>query len=713
MLTELKPRNFLLAILFLQFIVYVTVFFDVPIARQVIGFIYLTFVPGFVILKLLKLDELDGVETLLFSIGLGIAFLMLTGLFINEFGLIFGFSRPLSLMPLMIILNSLILVGGVLVYLRSENVKLFRTETFKSSPSALLLMVLPVLSVLGAMWVNVYENNLILLFMIIAIALLFGLVAISKSLPPNLYPLCIFVIAISLLYHSSLISNNLIHFGSDSLGEYFAFKIVEKDEYWSSINPYVGDSSVGRTYAMLSVTILPLIYSILLNLNSVWTFKVLFAIFFSFVPLILYKIWSNFLEKKYAFIASYFFMSFEPFYFEILRLNKQIIGELFFCLLTFIIINKNLKLSDQKKCFLIFSFGIIISHYALAEILLIFLICFTLAHFIIYKQINKKITINMIIYFSTLMFFWYLYTSSSSVFESWINFGDYVYRQMGDFFNIASRERDVLRGLGLEAPSTIWNAISRAFAYLTELFIIIGFMGLIMKRFKIIRTRINIEVEKSYFVFALISMVFLVSLILIPGLSSTMNMTRFYHILLFFLAPLCVIGADFIVNLVYKQRDKFLTSVLLIFVLLPYFLFQTSFIYEVTGSESWSLPLSKYRMDTLRLYGNLGYTDEQSISGAQWLSKNVDVDQTDIYSDFWSRRSELRGYGAIYVGNIITLSNMTKIKINGIVYMRSFNVIEELVVGDSYIWNTTDLQFICELDKIYSNGGSIVYKNIF
>ena len=119
MLTEWKPRNFLLALLFLQFIVYVTVFFDVPIARQVIGFIYLTFVPGFVILKLLKLDELDGVDTFLFSVGLSVAFLMLAGLFINEFYILFGFSRPLSIRSLMIIINSLVLIGGVLVYLRN------------------------------------------------------------------------------------------------------------------------------------------------------------------------------------------------------------------------------------------------------------------------------------------------------------------------------------------------------------------------------------------------------------------------------------------------------------------------------------------------------------------------------------------------------------------------------------------------------------------
>ena len=48
--------NFLIIILFLQLMIYLTVFFDVPIARQVLGFFYFTFLPGFIILKLLKLN---------------------------------------------------------------------------------------------------------------------------------------------------------------------------------------------------------------------------------------------------------------------------------------------------------------------------------------------------------------------------------------------------------------------------------------------------------------------------------------------------------------------------------------------------------------------------------------------------------------------------------------------------------------------------------
>jgi len=71
--TKGKSINFLAVILILQFIVFVTVFFDIPVARQVLGFCCFTFLPGFLILKL-KLNELDRVETVLFSVGLALRF---------------------------------------------------------------------------------------------------------------------------------------------------------------------------------------------------------------------------------------------------------------------------------------------------------------------------------------------------------------------------------------------------------------------------------------------------------------------------------------------------------------------------------------------------------------------------------------------------------------------------------------------------------------
>ena len=60
--TERKPKVFLALILVLQVILYATVLFDIPVARQIIGFVYFTTIPGFMLIKLLKLNELDMLE---------------------------------------------------------------------------------------------------------------------------------------------------------------------------------------------------------------------------------------------------------------------------------------------------------------------------------------------------------------------------------------------------------------------------------------------------------------------------------------------------------------------------------------------------------------------------------------------------------------------------------------------------------------------------
>ena len=700
-----KSMVLLVIILLLQIIAYAMVLFDVPIGRQVIGFLYLTFVPGFLITKLLRLDKLDRLETVLFSLGFSIAFLMLAGLFINELLPLFGISNSLSLIPLMIMLNSLILIVGVLAYSKGENIKLFASETFVLSPLSLLLMVFPILSVVGAIWVNAYDNNLILLTMIIAIAFLLVVGIISKKiLPSKLYPLAILMIAISLLYHSSLISKYWVSFGSDTPIEYFVFKTTENNAYWSSAVAYTRDPGYGRFNSMLSITIIPTIYSILLSMDATYVIKVLYQLIFAFVPLALYQLWQTNFGRKRAFAAAFLLMAQQTFYMEMLGLGRQMIAEFFFVLLLLVILNKRMKPFKMMMCFMIFSFALVTSHYGLAQIFLFFI---SLAWFSLFlmKRSSRNLTVTMIVIFFVAMFSWYLYTSSSAVFDSIVSFGNYVYQQLGQFSNPASRGTMVLRGLGMESSPSIWNAFGRAFAYLTEFFIVVGFIGLITRRK-------NVQLKREYFIFTIMAIALLVALIAVPGLANTLNMARFYHILLFFLAPLFVLGVETFVKLISKRRTELGASILLLVVLVPYFLFQTNFMYEVVGTQSWSLPLSKNRMDGVFLRWYMGYFDESEVVGALWMSKNVDVENSKTYADAASVYVILSGYGMIYTGNMEVLSNVSVLSANANVYFNRANLVEGIVVGSDYLWNTTSISSTLGFaNKVYSNGGCEIYKN--
>lgn len=684
----------------------IVVFLDIPVARQIVGFIYLTFLPGFVFLKLVKLDKLDPLEVVLFSVGASVAFLMIAGLFLDFFATMFGFSRPLSLLPIMLFFNGAILIGGIIAYLKRENetVKTWSLEPIKRYPFVLLYLGLPIVSVIGAMFVNINGSNIILLFMVLLIALLFTLSVFStRLLPSKLYPVAIFTIALALLFHASLISKYIIPYASDVPGEYFLFYTAQSNAHWSPVLSFLGNIG-GRYNNMLSITILPTVYSTILNIDSNLLFKLLYPLLFSFVPVGLYQIWQKYVDKKYAFIAAFLLMVQMTFYNEMLGLNRQIVAELFFVLLLLIISNKSLKPTNIVY-FMIFSFALVTSHYALAEIFL-FLLAFTVVALIVLKRPSTKITINMVLLFFTIMFAWYIFTSGAITFDSIVETGNNVYLQLGGFFNPASRGETILTGLGLVESPSIWNTLGRGFAYLTQGLIVLGFVGLVTKRSMP-------HIKREYFIFSVMSVTLLALLLIVPGLARTLNMTRFYHILLFFLAPLCVVGVEFFVKLVLKHENKFVISLLLILVLVPYALFQTNFVYEVTGGDSYSVPFSKYRMDHLRLYAKYGYTDDYSVYGAKWVAQNVNYKNlAELYADDRTQGNVLMIHGPIFASYVHTLTNTTRLNLdNAFIYLSTINVVDEIIPFGKTAYNMSELTFnFDELNLIYTNGFSKVYN---
>jgi uncharacterized membrane protein len=91
------------------------------------------------------------------------------------------------------------------------------------------------------------------------------------------------------------------------------------------------------------------------------------------------------------------------------------------------------------------------------------------------------------------------------------------------------------------------------------------------------------------------------------------------------------------------------------------------------------------------------------------LSNNVVIGNTQIYSDYVAR-NDLRGYGLISPGYVELLSNVTEVATNGVIYLSSLNVNEDILIG-AISWNLSEIAFLNDMNKIYTNGGSEVYKN--
>src|SRR4030043_136102 len=99
---NLSPAKWFSSIIAIIVITNIACLLDIPVLRQISGFVFLTFIPGFLILLVLRLNRLGLLEKIVLSVGLSIAFAMFFGLAENILLLAIGFTRPLSSTPLLV-----------------------------------------------------------------------------------------------------------------------------------------------------------------------------------------------------------------------------------------------------------------------------------------------------------------------------------------------------------------------------------------------------------------------------------------------------------------------------------------------------------------------------------------------------------------------------------------------------------------------------------
>lgn len=706
---DLKSGNLIFAVIVVQVFTCATIVLDSPVARQVIGFVCLTFVPGIVVLKLLKLKNLGLSETAVLSVGLSVAFLMLAGLTINEICSFIGVSAPLSLVPLMIIINAVVLLLCFLGYVTNrEDFRIDVKETKALKLSYVLPIVfLPFLSIAGALLVTASQNNFLLLVMMVAISILIVMSTIFERLVPSKFHIVVlFVIAFALLFHVSLISSYVL--GYDVNVEYYCFERTKNSSHWSSTGPQSTYLEYDKVNGMLSVTLLPTIYATILNLSSTWVLKIVYPLIYSFVPVGLYLLYKEQFSKRTAFASTFFFIANSVFFTEMLGLTRQIVAELFFVLLFFVLLNEEIKPLQRNALFIIFSVALALSHYSLSYIFAAYV---SLTWFILFflRRRTGRITASKVVMPFLVQFSWYIYLSASGPFKGLVGMGNHVFSSFSsELFILESRGSDVLSGMGMESAPSVCHLLGRIFAYATQLLIVVGFIFLVARRKKKM-------VTFEYSILISLSMGILISCIVLPNFAETLRMTRYYHTVLILLAPLCITGGEALFNFFARRRIKTESYILLLIliVLVPYFFFQTGFIYEITGETSWSVPLSKHRMGLISYA--MGLIDEQDVLGAIWLSEKTNTERTPIYADDMAKYTVLTSYGMIRRDQTETLSNVTTVQANGAIYLRRMNLIFGVLFerrGDiESVWNITEISPVLgDMNKVYSNGDCEIYK---
>ena len=160
-----------------------TLGFSLPFLQQVTGFILLLLVPGFILLRILKLHALGTVETVAYAVGLSLAALMLSGFFINMIYPLFGVAKPLSFPCIILTFSIIIATLAVMSYLRDKEYRAPCTLDLQQlfAPVSLVIYSIPCVSIIGSFLIGRYHNNALSIASIILIAALVLWFAYKRS----------------------------------------------------------------------------------------------------------------------------------------------------------------------------------------------------------------------------------------------------------------------------------------------------------------------------------------------------------------------------------------------------------------------------------------------------------------------------------------------------------------------------------------------------
>ncbi len=701
----------------------------VPLLRQLVGFFYLAWVPGIILLRILRVHAIGAIETTLFAVGLSLASTMFLGFVMNTVYPVLDILRPISEGPLMITLTVFVFLGAVIAYIVDRD---YNQPEYISTEESLgwpvfLFALLPILSLFGVWLVNNYRINTLLMILLAAIAIVPVLVAFRQAIPERYFPFIIWAIALALLFHTALISNHI--WGWDINQEFYISNLVVTNAAWDF-------SIYSNVNAMLSIVMLAPIFSIICNLDIVWVFKIVYPLIFSLAAPAMYMVARRQSYDRVAFFGTFFFISFFVYFTEMLQVARQEIAEVFLVLIALLIINKDLNKIKKYILLIVFSFSLAVSHYGLSYLFMV-----TLALALVILVVSEVGTVNRLkdrvsVFFDwekrgygpnfrprhageraitldyVLLFFifaigWYMFISSSSALNSITGLAVQFSNNMVSGF----LDPETTQGLSIivTEATTPLHQIGKYIHLVTQFFIFFGILSLLLKPQKMDFGGEYFSIDREYFGVSLVNFALAAAGVILPFFSSALNTTRLYQITLIFLAPFFVIGVfeafrflrRFLqrtnLDLSSETAVRATSAFLCVFVL-----FNTGFIYSALGDEPTSIALDD-RIDFPRF-------DSQEIAGAQWLHA---VGNRTIYCDT-PRAVMLEGFVGTTARKIP--ADPTQLRRNTYVFLGTFNVLTEKLsltrvnaVLKVKVYNDIG-PYTVKRDVIYDNGGTRVYE---
>jgi len=733
--------------------------------KAILSFAFLTIIPGLLITLMLRIRNISFWEYLVYTIGLSIAFLMFGGLAINWIlPWLHITDKPLSLTPLLISFNALLLIFWHIAYIRNNGFSLkieFPKLNWLNKIFFITPMIFPLLSILGAITLNNDGPNYLTMTMLGGIAIYVPLVVLFRNkLNENIYPWSIFLIGAAVLLMLSLRSWYIS--GYDISLEYRVFRITKEYSLWSM------DNLRSAYNACLSLTILPTIFDAFLKVNDQYIFKLAYPLLFSLTPIAMYLFFKRMTSNIASFFASIFFISNPWFIDPIVTLARQEIAFLFFALSLLILFNNQIETRIKYFLVIILSFSMVVSHYSTSYVTIIL---FTLVYlgtltvrilnkckiqftvrllnfFNLYFPNNKQVNIKgiYIILLILFTFLWYSQITQSSgnvtyflrntiknlnqilvdekknaivnqVFN--VDYNPISQTTYDEYYALKTKEYGARKEIkrydeksyenykflprysrSLDVPN---SQVYGAFFKLYKILLLLVPVFIGAGFFFIVFSKSSgfIMPNPEYLLLALVSGLLIVAMVVLPFVSQGYNFDRLYMQMMIVIAPVEIMGGILIFNKLLRLGIGNTVMVISIF-LVSIFLFTFGFVWQIVGGETvmW--------LNNFGSSYDLTYTHKSEVISTNWLTNFF----TDTVYASPPSHHVLISQGKIR--NIVTDSLPPTFSRDSYVFLGYTNYVNQI---GYFTIRGMNLGFVYPLDfldqnknKIYDNKGSAIYR---
>ena len=469
-----------------------------------------------------------------------------------------------------------------------------------------------------------------LAFGVVGCAIVASILCIWGKLETRTMPYLVFLLGLAFLYQATLISNGLV--GTDIHTEYYFYR--EALTGWDTTIPHAYNTAIGTT------VIAPFLTNVL-GIPGYWIYKAIFPFLFAFVPLILFIIYRKEFGDKVAFLGTLFFITLPTYTLEMIGIPRQMLGELMLALVLLLVIVRPIRLRYAVPLLCVAATMGYLFHYITGPAILLYLGGGSVIMLISKRRLFAVRWLFIVIIVSGVIGFAYYSTVADGVVsdnlsrgsryavDKVVNGGSVVepteptdptepgeiVKQESWFVRYFSQQEPLLRtALGLDfMEASFTGKVFRILQFGTQLCLILGCVWLIRHRKK---------VSWEYIAFTVTAVALIAVCVVLPRFSNIINITRFYHLALFLVSPLLIVGG------LYIFRDlKKLTLILLI----PYMLFTTGLIFEAVQETDitkvnmpYSIALSNERV------GMIGTYTENDLKVRDWA---LDQDYSFLFID--------------------------------------------------------------------------------